>query len=88
MRFGRLARSTFRWYRSRSGNIAIVAGLCAPMIVGFCGMGADVGYWYYQSRVLQGAADIASYDAGVVLNNKGNSTLITSTATADAITNG
>jgi Flp pilus assembly protein TadG len=77
-----------RFLRAQCGNIATISGLCMPLIVGFCGMASDVGYWLYESRVLQGAADIASYDAGVVLNNNGSSSLLTSTATADAKSNG
>src|SRR5487761_783793 len=89
MCFARLAETIVsRWWRSRSGNIAIVCGICAPMLIGFCGFGADAGYWFYQSRQLQAAADIAAYDGAVVLNGGGTGSQITSTATTDATTNG
>lgn len=38
------------------------------MLVGFCGLGIDTGYWFYQQRQLQGAVDIAAFDAATALN--------------------
>lgn len=53
---------------SNSGNVAIIAGLSMTMLVGFCGLGIDTGYWFYQQRQLQGAVDIAAFDAATALN--------------------
>lgn len=53
---------------SNSGNVAIIAGLSMTMVVGFCGLGIDTGYWFYQQRQLQGAVDIAAFDAATALN--------------------
>ena len=77
-----------RWWRSRRGNIAIISGLAMPCLVGFCGMGADVGYWYYRQRVLQGAADIAAYNGAVALSAGASASSVISGGSGDATTNG
>src|SRR5690348_14860560 len=77
-----------RWWRSRRGNIAIISGLAMPCLVGFCGMGADVGYWYYRQRVLQAAADIAAFNGAVALSAGSTSSSVTSAASSDAASNG
>lgn len=58
------------------------------MLIGFCGLGGDVGYWYYRQRVIQAAADVAAYDATVALRGGASSTAVTDTATQAAIQNG
>lgn len=78
-------RSGAAW---RSGNVAIMFGITLPIVIGACGLGADVGYWYYQERNLQTAADAAAYDGAVALNGGGNSAKITSAATLGATSNG
>ena len=55
--------------KSRRGNVAIITALLAPVLIGFCGLGADAGYWYYRQRDLQSAADIAAFNGAVVLQN-------------------
>src|SRR5690348_309484 len=77
-----------RWWRSRRGNIAIISGLAMPCLVGFCGMGADVGYWYYRQRVLQGAADIAAYNGAVALSAGASTSSVISGGSSDASSNG
>jgi len=77
-----------RWWQSRSGNIAIIAGICMPALVGFCGMGADAGYWFYKNRQLQAAADIAAFDGTVVINGNGSVSAVTAAATSGATSNG
>ncbi|ADM10686.1 hypothetical protein PB2503_13244 [Parvularcula bermudensis HTCC2503] len=42
-------------------------GLTAPIIVGFCGIGAEIGYWQMRSNALQGASDSAAFSAAAVL---------------------
>lgn len=74
--------------RSNSGNVAIIAGLCMPMLVGFCGLAIDTAYWFYGARKLHAAADIASYDAAVALNEGVTGTALTTIATTGASTNG
>ena len=77
-----------RWWRSRRGNIAIISGLAMPCLVGFCGMGADVGYWYYRQRVLQGAADIAAFNGAVALSAGASTSSVISGGSGDATSNG
>ena len=77
-----------RFLKSKRGNIAIITALAAPALIGFCGLGADAGYWYYRQRGLQSAADIAAYNGTVVLQNSGNLSAITTASTTGATTNG
>jgi hypothetical protein len=84
----RVGLALSRWWRSPRGNVAIIAGLTMPCLVGFCGMGADVGYWYYRQRLLQGAADVTAIDA-VIAKSVGTSTAtIKTNASGDATANG
>lgn len=73
---------------SKRGNVAILTALVAPVLIGFCGLGADAGYWFFRQRDLQGAADIAAYDGAVALENSADVTGITTASTAGASTNG
>lgn len=77
-----------RCWRSSQGNVAIISALAMPCLVGFCGMGADVGYWYYRQRVLQGAADIAAFDGAVALSTGASTSSVTYGASSDASSNG
>ena len=71
-----------------SGNVAVLFGITLPVIVGATGLGVDIGYWYYQARTLQSAADAAAYDGTVALMAGGTSTDITAAATKGAGDNG
>src|SRR5690242_6888364 len=84
----RLADILARIAKDRRGNIAIITGLSLPAIVGFCGLGAESAYWYYRQRDMQGAADIAAYNGAISLRSGNSSSVVTSTATADAKTAG
>ena len=75
-------------FGSRRGNVAVITGLRAPALVGFCGLGAETGYWYFRERNLQAAADSAAYDATMSLRSGANTATITSVATTDATTTG
>ena len=78
----------FSWWKSQPGNIAIISALSMPCLVGFCGMGADVGYWYYRQRVVQAAADVTAYNAIVAMSAGSSTATIKSGASGDAKTNG
>ena len=77
-----------RLLRSREGNVAIVTAIVMPVLIGFCGLGAETGYWYMRQRVLQNSADIAAFDGDVVLRSGGSQEAVTTTATTDAGNNG
>lgn len=45
--------------RDQLGNVAVVAALAAPVLLGSVGMGAEVASWYSDKRAMQNAADSA-----------------------------
>jgi hypothetical protein len=47
------------------GNIAVMAALTMPMVIGGAGLGVETGYWYYEQLHLQQAADAAAYAAAL-----------------------
>jgi len=77
-----------RFLKSRRGNVAIITALVAPVLIGFCGFGADAGYWYYRQRGLQSAVDIAAYNGAVALQNSATLPGITDASTSGATSNG
>jgi hypothetical protein len=77
-----------RWRESEAGNVAIIAALAMPLVIGFCGMGIETAYWFYKQRLLQGAADIAAYNATVALRNGESTASIIAKASTDATSNG
>ncbi len=84
----RLRHMIAGWSRSRHGNVAIITGLLAPVLVGFCGLGAETGYWYLRERALQGAVDVAAYDGAMALRSGASQTVIAADASADAAKSG
>jgi len=84
----RFARAVRRLAVSKHGNIAIITALVAPVLVGFCGFGAETGYWYFRQRGIQAAADIGAYNATMALRAGGSTTTVTSVATTDSANNG
>jgi len=49
-----------RFFDARDGATAIVVGLSLPVLVGFMGLGTEIGLWYLEKRELQEAADSAA----------------------------
>jgi len=47
----------------RRGNVAIVAAVAMPVLLGSMGIGAEVASWYTGKRNLQNAADSAAIAA-------------------------
>lgn len=63
-----------RWRRAlralgsdRAGAVGPTLGLMLPLLVGFAGLGSEVGDWYVTQRTMQGAADSAAYSAATAL---------------------
>lgn len=48
---------------STSGNVVVIFALTLPILIGASGLGVETSYWYYRSRQLQSAADVAAYAA-------------------------
>jgi len=65
------------------GAVAIMAGLCATVLVGFGALAIDVGSWQVAQRSMQGAADAAAYSAGIAYNKNDGTKIVTQ---AEAIT--
>jgi hypothetical protein len=51
----------------RTGSAAVLTAVLLPVFVGGLGLGTEVGYWYFNQRKLQNAADVAAYAGGVAL---------------------
>ena len=49
--------------------MAVVAAVTMPIVVGGFGLGAEVGYWYFNQRKVQSAADMAAYAGAVTLRS-------------------
>ena len=62
--------------------------LMLPVIVGFIGLGVEVGMWYKERRDIQTAADAAALSGMFEKNGGGTDAEIIAAATADATRNG
>jgi Flp pilus assembly protein TadG len=56
----------------RKGAIAIMMALAAVVLLGFVGLGVDVGMWETAKRDMQGAADQAAFSAAIAADNGGS----------------
>jgi Flp pilus assembly protein TadG len=66
------------------GGAALVTALAMPVVVGGLGLGSEVGYWYFNQRKVQNAADVAAYAAATELRAGSNAASIAAAATAAA----
>lgn len=76
------------FFRNTSGAVAFVYALALPALIGFAGLGAEVGYWYVSKRALQSAADAGATAAALELTYGGNSDDIHAQTVAEASRNG
>ncbi|TNE42633.1 MAG: hypothetical protein EP347_00395 [Alphaproteobacteria bacterium] len=76
------------WRKDNRGVSAVILGLTLPVMVGFIGLGAEVGLWYMQHRETQTAADVAAYTGALELRAEKPTSVITSEATVEAQRNG
>jgi hypothetical protein len=51
--------------RNRRGTVAVVTAVATPLIVGFAGLGVEVGSWQTSKRTLQTAADAAALSGAI-----------------------
>lgn len=85
-RFVRMRAAQFG--RDERGAIIVIFALMLPIIVGFVGLGLDVGLWYSTKRNLQGAADTAAVSAAYELGAGNSLSAIQTAALIDAKRNG
>ncbi|MHA6287622.1 pilus assembly protein TadG-related protein [Maricaulis sp. CAU 1757] len=77
-----------RWLRDRSANTTVIFALCLPVLIGFTGLGVDVGFWQFRQRQAQTAADLAAYAGAVSLRNNEPSSQAREEAEAEASLHG
>ena len=78
-----------RLSRDQRGATAITTGLVLLVLVGFVGLGTEVGMWYAERRAMQNASDAAALGAGFdIYENGKKSTGIVAAGQADSARNG
>ncbi|HET6620245.1 MAG TPA: pilus assembly protein TadG-related protein [Dongiaceae bacterium] len=71
------------------GATAVITAICLTMLIGFVGLGTEVGMWYQERRAMQTAADAAALGAGFdMFKNGKNSSTTVAAGEADATRNG
>jgi len=73
--------------RHDHGAITLMFALLLPIIVGFIGLGVEVGIWYGAKRSLQTAADAAAISAAYEISAGSSTATIKTAAEADAVRN-
>lgn len=74
-----------KFLKDASGSAAIMIALVMPIFIGGLGFGVETGYWYFNHRKLQNAADVAAYAAATELR-AGHSRAQQGLAAVDAAT--
>jgi|CXWL01.1.fsa_nt_gi hypothetical protein len=77
-----------RFLRDRRGLTAVTFALSLPVIVGSAGLGVEVGYWFFEERRLQTAADLAANAGAVALRSGASQNAVMNTARTEALENG
>lgn len=77
-----------KFLSDQAGAIAIMVGLLMPVVIGGLGLGAEVGYWYFNQRKLQNASDVAAYASGIQLRADHDQQTIENAALAAALKTG
>jgi len=63
-----------RFSRDSRGAAAIIFALAVPVMLGFAGLGIEIGTWLMNSRAMQGVADAAATSAAIALNQTSSCT--------------
>jgi hypothetical protein len=75
--------------RDQRGATAITTALVLLVLVGFVGLGTEVGMWYAERRAMQNASDAAALGAGFdIYKNGKDSTGIVAAGRSDSARNG
>ena len=72
----------------RRGLTAVTFALSLPVIVGSAALGVEVGFWFFEERRLQTAADLAANAGAVVLRSGGSRNAMVGAAAEEAAENG
>jgi Flp pilus assembly protein TadG len=54
-----------RFWRDRRGAVAVALAILFPVLIGFAGLGVEVGMWFWIQRQNQSAADAAAISAAL-----------------------
>ncbi|WP_299970820.1 pilus assembly protein TadG-related protein [uncultured Roseobacter sp.] len=87
-RVSRLVSTAARVHRNERGNIAILGALTLPVVAGGLALGAETGYWYFEERKLQSAADLSAHAGGVALRGGGGQAVLEASALDIALSSG
>lgn len=76
--------------RGEAGHVLPLIAVCLAVLMGFGGMGVDVGYWEYNQREQQNAADAAAIGGAqqLIYDGCGDQTDATTAAKADSADGG
>jgi Flp pilus assembly protein TadG len=76
-----------RFWRDRRGAVAVAVAVLLPVLIGFAGIGIEVGLWFAIQRQNQSAADAAAISAALEYAEVANLTAATVAATTTATYN-
>lgn len=66
-----------RFAVDQRGVVAVIMAFTLPVLIGFVGLGFDVGFWYLSKQNMQGAADAAAASAAAALSAGNNTGYVT-----------
>ena len=75
-----------RFVRDRRGAVALAVAVLLPVLIGFAGLGIEVGMWFWIQRQNQSAADAAAISAALEYAAQIESGVPTNPASAATIT--
>jgi Flp pilus assembly protein TadG len=75
-----------RFWRDRRGAVAVAVAILLPILIGFAGLGVEVGLWFRVQRQNQAAADAAAISAALEYAAQIEQPGITTNPTAAAAT--
>ncbi|MGF1611423.1 MAG: pilus assembly protein TadG-related protein [Kiloniellales bacterium] len=75
-------------YSDRRGGVLIYAAFALPLVLGAAGLSVDVGLWYAEKRIVQGAADAGAMAGALEIMRSGAFANIQAAALNDASQNG
>lgn len=76
------------FWHNKKGNVAMIAALASPVILGGAAFGADSTYWYFRDLELQAAADAAAYAAAIEMRAGKDDGIVRAAALRESRSNG